>query len=228
MIPTQELKEITNLVKSDINGRIANMFDNQRTNNVEVVMEYVLRAGGGNHLEIGTLFGGSAIPVALAKKKYNQSGMVVCVDPLNGYYQDRFPGPSMIDGNCGVAVTPETLFENIETFGVADRVLVLRSKSEAIANLIDMKFTTAYIDGDHWGDAPLNDWLLVKDITSRYVIFDNHDEAHPEVLYACGFADRDPDWRCVYQEGISYVLEKVVDVPLATMDVLERMQCQMA
>ena len=228
MYNPKDLKEITNLVKRDIKGRVANMFDNQRTNNVEVVMEYALRAGGGNHLEIGTLFGGSAIAVALAKKKYNQPGMVVCVDPLNGYYQDRRRESSMIDIASGVVVTPETLFQNIETFGVGDRVMVLRSKSEAIANLVDMKFTTAYIDGDHWEDAPLNDWNLVKDLVSRYVIFDNYDERHPEVKRTCAVAEMGPEWRCVYQEGISFVVERVAVTPLATMDVLERMQCQMA
>ncbi len=224
----KKLKWITNLVKRDILGRVANVMDNKETNNVEVVMEYVLRAGGGNHLEIGTLFGGSAIAVALAKKKYNQPGMVVCVDPLNGYYQDKFPDHSMMDKVTNVPVTPTTLFHNITKFGVGDRVLVLRSKSEAIANLVDMGFTTAYIDGDHWGDGPLNDWNLVKDITSRYVIFDNLDEFHIDVMYACGCADDDPKWDCVYQEGISFVVERVVDVPLATMDVLERMECQTA
>ncbi len=220
-----DLKAITAAIKSDIIGRVANVMDKKETNNVEVVMEYALRAGGGrggNHLEIGTLFGGSAIAVALAKKQYNQPGMVVCVDPLNGYYQDRIPNPTMIDGPSGAAVTPETLFDNIETFDVGDRVLVLRSKSEAIANLVDMKFTTAYIDGDHWEDAPLRDWKLVEDLVSRYVIFDNYDDAHEGVVKACEWADRDPDWRCVYQEGISYVVERQVATPLATLDILER------
>ncbi len=128
MYNTIDLKAITNQVKSDIIGRVANMMDKKETNNVEVVMEYVLRAGGGNHLEIGTLFGGSAIAVALAKKKYNQPGMVVCVDPLNGYYQDKSPSSSMLDKITNIPITPTTLFHNIIEFGVADRVLVLSSK----------------------------------------------------------------------------------------------------
>ena len=170
-----ELNKITELVKRDILGRVANTMNGKEIDNVEVVMEYALRAGGsrgGNHLEIGTLFGGSAIAVALAKKKYNHPGMVVCVDPLNGLYQDRFHDPNMLDTECGVPVTPATLFTNIENFGVGDRVMVVRSKSEAIANLMEMKFNTAYIDGDHWDAAPLNDWHLVKDIVDRFVIFD--------------------------------------------------------
>ena len=219
-----DLEEITRIVERDIKGRVANKFGGQRTDSVEVVMEYVLRAGGGrggNHLEIGTLFGGSAIAVALAKKKYNQPGMVVCVDPLNGYYQDKQPEPSMIDSPSGVAVTPETLFENILKFGVRDRILVLGAKSEAIVNL-DMKFTTAYIDGDHEGDAPLEDWELVKDKVSRFVIFDNYGEEYPSVVNACEFAASLPDWRCVHAGGISFVVERVMATPLASLDVMER------
>jgi hypothetical protein len=228
MIPIKDLKEITDLVKRDIKGRIGNVVDEQETNNVEVVMEYVLRAGGGrggNHLEIGTLFGGSAIAVALAKKKYNQPGMVVCVDPLDGYYQDRFPDPSMVDEISNIPVTPTTLFHNITKFGVGDRILVLRSKSEAIANLVDMQFTTANIDGDHWDDEPLKDWNRVKDIVSRYVIFDNYDADHPAIVNTCNVADQDPDWRWAFQDDISVVLERIMPMPLATLDVLERVGC---
>jgi hypothetical protein len=228
MIPNKDLQQITNLVKRDILGRVDNVMDNQETNNIEIVMEYVLRAGSGNYLEIGTMHGGSAIAVALAKKKYKQTGMVVCVDPLNGMYQDRWPDPTMVDKKTNVPVTPTTLFHNIAKFGVADRVLVLRSKSDAIANLVDMRFTTAYIDGDHWDDVPWQDWLLVKDIVSHYVIFDGYIEMFPGIMSTCDKASYDIDWKCVYQEGKSFVLEKVNDVPLATLDVLERMECQTA
>ncbi len=228
--PVYNLKEITALVKRDILGRVANMNKKDETNSIEVVMEHVLRAGGGrggNHLEIGTLFGGSAIAVALAKKEFNQPGMVVCVDPLNGYYQDKLSDvdpdyPNMRDIIVDVAVTPDILFKNIENFGVGDRVMVLQHKSEAIANLVDMKFTTAYIDGDHEGDAPRNDWDLVKDLVSRFVIFDNYGEEWQGVVDVCEYAAALPDWRCVYAGGISFVLERVMTTPLASLDVMER------
>jgi len=75
------LKTITGIVKEvedNIVGRLANKIGDERTNNTEVLLEYVLKSGGGNHLEIGTLFGGSAIAVALLKNYYGQSGIVVC------------------------------------------------------------------------------------------------------------------------------------------------------
>ena len=209
------LKDITNLVKLHIKGRVANRINNQETDSIEVLMKYVLKAGGGNHLEIGTLFGGSAIAVALAKKKYGQSGMVVCVDPLDGYYG------KLLDPVSSLPVTPEILFENIDIFGVGDRIMVMRAKSNAVANLINIKFTTAYIDGDHWIDVPVKDWNLVKDIVSDYVIFDNYDVAYPEVQEACHLANADPDWKCVYADGISYVVGEAAEIPLATLDVME-------
>ena len=93
-----------------------------------------------------------------------------------------------------------------------DRVMVLRSKAEAISNLMGMEFTTAYIDGDHWGDAPLNDWKRVKDIVTKYVVFDNWDEQYPKVRQACEIANKNSEWICVYKQGISYVVERIKDV----------------
>ena len=86
-----------------------------------------------------------------------------------------------------------------------------------IGNSVKISLTSAYdaiydtsrhIDGDHWGDAPLNDWNLVKDIVSRYVIFDNYDKEHPAVKATCENASFDPDWTCVYREDISFVLAR--------------------
>ena len=160
--------------------------------------------GGGNHLEIGTLFGGSAIAVAMAKNRHNQSGVVVCVDPLNGYYKSN-----TVDPVTKIPVSVDVLFKNIDTFGVHDQIMVLKSKSEAINNLVDMRFTTAYIDGDHENGTPLEDWNRVKDMVTRYVIFDNHDKSYPEVMRACELADKDADWNCVYKQEISYVVERM-------------------
>jgi len=187
-------REIINLIKWNIYGRVACSVDKNSKYNLEVIMWHILEAGGGNHLEIGTLFGGSAIAAAIVKKEYNQTGMVVCVDPLVGVYRkDK-------------EVTPETLFRNIAAFDVRDRIMVLANKSEALINLVDMNFTTAFIDGNHLEGGPLLDWKLVKDIVSDYVMFD--DWGHePAVEKACEVAISESDWACVYEDAI-YVVKK--------------------
>ena len=67
---------------------------------------------------------------------------------------------------------------------------------------------TAYIDGDHWNNGPWTDWMNVKDRTEKYVTLDNYDKDHPAVIAACHRAAEDPEWECVLQRNISYVLRR--------------------
>ena len=80
------IRRIIEEVEEGIVGRVANKHGDIPLDNLDILLKYVLLAGGGNHLEIGTLFGGSAIAVALMKDDVEQTGIIVCVDPLNGYY----------------------------------------------------------------------------------------------------------------------------------------------
>jgi hypothetical protein len=200
------INQIVRDVEENIIGRVANRIGSRRTQSTEIALEFVEKAGGGNHLEIGTLFGGSAIAVALLKQRLNHSGIVFCIDPLNGYYNDGSKG--FIDNQSGKAVTPEVLFENIRRFDVGQRMVVMQAKSVPCPNLMDIKFSTAYIDGEHESGVPLKDWICIKDIVTRFVIFDNYADTHPDVQNACLMARNDPDWREVYDEDITYVVER--------------------
>ena len=196
------IPEIVKEVEYSILGRLANKMGNERTNNTEILLEYVLKSGGGNHLEIGTLFGGSAIAVALLKKEYRLDGMVFCIDPLDGYYRKQTghgQDPS------GVPVTPDTLFKNIQAFGVEDRIAVIQAESQNVY-FQNMRFSTAYIDGNHKEGMPLKDWQRNSIFVERYVIFDNYDDIHEDVVMACNIASNEYGWKCVYQGGITYVV----------------------
>ena len=200
------IHEIVVEVEDSILGRLANKMGNERINNTEILLEYVLKSGGGNHLEIGTLFGGSAIAVALLKKEYGHSGIVLCVDPLNGYYKKQTghgQDPS------GVPVTPDTLFKNIQAFGVGDRIAVIQDISLACDGLIDIEFSTVYIDGEHKYNTPWMDWNRVKNLVTKYVIFDNWDDKHLDVRDACNMACEEYDWEFEHREGITYVVKRI-------------------
>ncbi len=199
----ESIKEIIRLVESKIIGRLSNKYGDIELDNVHVLLDFVSRADGGNHLEIGTLFGGSAIAVALLKLQLGQTGVIVCIDPLDGYYKMDGPG----NDKSGVPVTPETLFRNIDAFEVGNRILVMKAYSQICIGL-GTKFSTAYIDGDHKNGMPMWDWLYIKDSVNRYVIFDNCDDGHPDVQMACDKANNDPEWKCVYDKGITYVVER--------------------
>ncbi len=198
------ISEIVQRVDNNIIGRLANKYGDIKLDNVDSMLRFVAEAGGGNYLEIGTLFGGSAIAVALLKKEMSQSGVVVCIDPLDGYYKIYGSG----EDKSGFEVTPKTLFSNIDKFGVGNRVLVMKAYSQDCINM-GIEFSTAYIDGDHQHGMPWWDWTLVKDKISKYVIFDNWDDKHPQVQEACEEASNDSEWKCVYSSGITYVVERI-------------------
>ena len=208
-VATTKIHEIVQGVEKKITGRLANRTGEGRTNNTELLLEYVLRAGGGNYLEIGTLFGGSAIAVALLKRDFYQNGMVFCVDPLDGYYRKISPREDKVDEQSGISVTPQTFFKNVEDFKVQNRIFLMKEYSTEIVGFCGIEFSVTYIDGHHWEDVPYSDWELVKDVTTKYVIFDNYDEKHPDLVSAVELAKDDPEWKECYTEGITCILERV-------------------
>lgn len=193
---------ITQRVVDNIAGRVCD------PKGTDVVLDIVAQAGAGNYLEIGVLHGGTAIAVALLKKELGQGGEVYCVDPLNGYYSELF-GENYQDSVSGTPVTRKILDKNIKSFGVEDTVKVIDKKSYPYPEeLKGIKFAVAFIDGWHWDDAPLKDWNNVKEVTNKYVVFDNYDGKHESVTSACLEASKDKDWDTVGQMHICYILKK--------------------
>lgn len=189
-------------VKAGIKGRICD-----QDNNVAIMAAYALEAGRGDHLEIGTLFGGSAIVVAMLKQQHLLDGKVYCVDPLNGYYYHKTG--RRIDDKSGLRIDRATLEYNICQFGVEDRIEIIEKHSLPWPDELKGKeFVSAYIDGDHWGKAPAIDWDNVKDITTKYIIFDNNMDLYPDVIKACEYAAEDPGWQPCFEQGITYILER--------------------
>lgn len=183
-------------------GRIADMEDGTLKMLIAVTM-----AGGGDHLEIGTLFGGSAIAAALMKKAEGLAGKVVCVDPLNGFYRKTLG--KVNDPITLIPINRETFEINLTRFNVEDRIELIAKYSDPWPwELEDRMFASAYIDGEHHGNGPMNDWLNIRDRVISYVVFDNCDQKHPAVVRACDFAAQDPNWREVHRGGITCILER--------------------
>lgn len=189
------IDKIIQNVKDKMLGRIA---DEQF--NVRLMAATTLC--NGDHLEIGTLHGGSAIVVALLKKHYGYSGRVVCIDPLDGYYPNskRYKKTDIL---TKIPICVETLQENMKRFDVELEIVQAYSDPFPIAG---KRFATAYIDGDHWNGIPLKDWNAVKEITDNFVTFDNCDFNHPDVLTACRIAES--DWKPYKREGITCIVSR--------------------
>lgn len=160
----------------------------------------------GDHLEIGTLHGGTAILAALIKKQYNRSGHIYCIDPLDGYYTGT-KYACETDPITHTPVTVNVVMANLAIFDVEDMVTIIQTRSTPFPKFEG--FASAFIDGDHWGDGPLTDWLNVYPITTDVVVFDNADQKHPDVLRAVTQASSTTGWRLQKHEGITAVLERL-------------------
>jgi len=194
-------------VKASMTGRMCDF-----QGNVMQLLEIIERGGDGNYLEIGVLHGGTLCAVGLWKQALGHTGMCVGVDPLNGYYKGADSGVEFgkqVDPVSKVPVTPEVVEQNIKTFGLGGRCKVIRAKSNPLpTEIAGMRFAVTYIDGDHWGDEPYTDFVNVKDITTGFIVFDDHDDEHPSVVEASKKACNDPDWEQYSVSAMTSILRR--------------------
>lgn len=154
-----------------------------------IIAQAIVSSEAGDHLEIGTLFGGTAILAAKIKREKGDGGKVVVIDPLDGYY-DKGKDPI-----TKLAPDVRIFEENMSLFGVVDKVELHAVVSNPLP--VEGPFVTALIDGDHSYEGCLADWLNVKEITSRYVIFDNVDKNYQGVVKVFSQACSSEGWRPV-------------------------------
>ncbi len=195
------VKDIIEHVKKNMLGRIVDEQDNTL-----LMAETTLQDG--NHLEIGSLHGGSAIVVALVKKEFGFSGDVYCIDPLNGYYlNSNCPKKwqSQIDPVSKIPISIETIQENMRRFDINLNIIQFQSNPYPLNG---EKFATAYIDGDHWGDMPFIDFMNIHPNVSEFITFDNCDDKHPDVIKACSKAEK--IWYPYLRKGITCIVKKCV------------------
>lgn len=139
------------------------------------ICQMAVNAGAGDHLEIGTSWGASAIAVSLAKKAVGLPGKVYCVDP---YPSER--GAHM-RGNPTATISAAR--RNIKAAEVD--VTIIRASSDPFpAQLKDKRFVSAYVDGDHIGDMPYKDLLACAERTQHFIGMDNYEEGYPDVMDA--------------------------------------------
>lgn len=171
------LKEMNQtLLDGKFEGRIAD-------NGVNLVFlaSMVASAGDGDHVEIGTLFGASAIVAALIKKELGLSGDVYCIDPYDDETRQKSVQtvkPEMADMLSG---SPEALRKNAKLFDV-ELKLIEEYSDPWPKQLEGNTFATAYIDGEHLADMPHKDFVNLSERTSDFIGFDNYEEGYPDVI----------------------------------------------
>lgn len=188
--------EIAQVIKGQIEGRAIFC-----PHEAGVMAQMIHDARHSDHVEIGTLFGASAILVAMVKTKFNMHGNVYCVDPL------EMRKVTLDDLNTGTRASSNLVIKNAKHFEVADRIKIVLAHSHPWP-LGDRTFGTGYIDGDHWNGMPHKDWMSLKDRVKYGVIMDDYCHGKPEVHEAVMEAANDPDWIIVHIAGTMAFLRK--------------------
>lgn len=200
-------QEIIQYIHENIDGR---MCDEQ--NNCLFLASVIYEAGGGDYLEIGSLFGGTAIMASLILQDLGYAGEVYAIDPFDEYYKGTRNDNGIhvgapIDPITRKSVTLERAQANAEKMGA--KVNFIKGKATVDTLPKERSFSVAFIDGDHWNQGPRNDWHLVKSHVDKFIVFDNCDANHPAVEAACREAWADPEWDLVFKQGITCVFKRL-------------------
>lgn len=131
-----------------------------------------------DYLEIGCLWGGTAILAALAKINNGATGHVYTIDYMKGGYWDR--------GDPGAGNNKPTLAKvekNLKRFDVDHRVTILVQSSNPLNLPETVMPRVVLIDGGHSYRSCKEDWENVRAIEPDFVLFHDYDtERHPGVV----------------------------------------------
>ncbi len=176
----KNIEEIISSLDSDMTGRLA-----MDTVDLMILYFYNFIAAkelghieNGIHVEIGTLFGGSALTALKAIEAAGGKGVYYMIDPFDGYYGK---GTDII---TGINITEENVISNMEKFAIQpDKYRILKNFSgdkEAVNAVRDKKILTLFIDGNHSYEGIKSDWRNYSPhvAVGGYVIFDNYNDVY--------------------------------------------------
>jgi hypothetical protein len=164
-------------------------------------------AGDGDHVDIGSLYGASAIGVALMKKEIGQKGTVYCIDPYDTEKRDETVYASGVM-KSDVSASAEALLTNAEYFEV-ELKLVQAASDPWPEELEENTFVSAYIDGDHVGKAPIQDFENLRGRVTGYIGTDNFEEEYPDVVKSMIYAMDTEDWFLLYKNLIFIAIRRI-------------------
>lgn len=157
-------------INSKIKGRIALLSEDECNALAQVA------AVPGDYVELGTLWGGTAVLAALAKMRANVTGHVYTVDFMRGGYWDSG------DPSCpGMTPTEGAIYDNLGRFGVEERVTVVKASSYPWPLPATVKPSSVLIDCGHDYENCLRDWQSVRALFPEYVAFHDYSERYPGV-----------------------------------------------
>jgi len=201
---TPKAVEIAENVVKNIEGRAAD-----GGISLPFVASMVAAAPDGDHVEIGALFGASAITAALMKKELGHKGKVYCIDPYDVEERAKYVHASTPDVQEQLSGNPEILVANAKKFGV--EIELIQEYSDPWPKVLeDRTFVTAYVDGDHLGDIPWKDFENLRGKVTDYIAFDNFEEEYPDVVAAVVKALDTDDWFAYYKNMSFFALRRIL------------------
>ena len=172
------------------------------------LLSMVANAGDGDHIEIGALFGASAIAVGMMKERLGLEGEIYVIDPYDKEERASNIRPLKDTGKDDMSADPNVLMRNAETFGVKIN-LVQEYSNPWPEQLVDNTFATGYIDGDHQHNMPYLDFQNLRERVSGYIGLDNVEEGYMDVMGALGkIMTEDEDWTLFYKNGTFAALRR--------------------
>ena len=145
--------------------------------------------------------------MALIKKELSLKGDVYCIDPYDAETRDAAVRGAGVPSP--VSATAEELMANAKFFGV--ELMLIQEKSHPWPEeLKDSVFATAYLDGDHQGEGPMNDFLNVRGRVTNYIGLDNFEEEYPAVVQMALFAADTEDYFLWYKNLVFLALRRIL------------------
>jgi len=186
-------------VSKNITGRIALISRLE----ADVLERYTARAG--DHVEIGCLWGATAILAALAKKQAGAEGHVYTIDKMSGGYWQT--------GDTGYynrIPTRKTVAQNLERTGTQHDITIVEAMSDPWPLPETAKPSTVLIDGSHSYEGCKTDWLNVRKLEPEFVMFHDYGSGrHPGVQKAVDeILKNDREWVKVEKADTLLILAK--------------------
>lgn len=182
--------EIFDRVQKDIDGRLAMLRDEGRLLCESINPDDL-------YLEVGTLWGGSAILAA------HKAQRVITIDPLwSDFWADG--DTSLKSRKLSIA----TILDNFHAFRVAHKISIIKASSNPFP-LTDIYPDVFFIDGDHSFEGVRNDWEIASKITKRTILMHDYGNEHEDVTeFVDKYVKNDKTWTITALEGKLLKLKK--------------------
>jgi hypothetical protein len=150
-----------------------------------LLCQAIYNSGEGDYIEIGSLYGGSAITAALTKKEFKLDGRILCIEP-----------------------SQRDIFTHADQFGVSDLIDLIEAPSNEV--MLNKTFACGFIDGDHRSPHPINDFIRINKRVTNYIIFDDYDKSEPGVVSAVHeVLESFYDWQLSHCSDAIVILERI-------------------